>query len=30
VAVSDGKPAITFATGDFTVMPPEPNGPVVP
>lgn len=30
VAISDGKPAITFATGDFDVMPPEPNGPIVP
>ncbi len=30
VAISNGKPAITFATGDFNVMPPEPNGPVIP
>lgn len=27
VATSDGKPAITFATGDFAAMPPGPDGP---
>jgi hypothetical protein len=30
VATSGGKPAITFATGDFAAMPPSPNGPAVP
>jgi hypothetical protein len=29
VAVSDGKPAVGFATGDFSAMPPGPNGPAV-
>ena len=30
VAISGGKPAITFATGDFAAMPPSANGPNVP
>lgn len=29
VAISGGKPAITFATGDFAAMPPSANGPAV-
>jgi ABC-type phosphate transport system substrate-binding protein len=29
VAISGGKPAITFATGDFAAMLPSANGPAV-